>query len=166
MTLTQAYRSPMEGLPDEHMRMVGIISAHWEWVELILERALAEVMEHEFHRVALLAQNISFSSKCDLILIYARVFEVQAPETWKLFTLAIKDLREAYGARNEYVHAQWKRDRETQAWGKASVRTKGGKLAISDESVPIQKMYDAAQQIWDAGTNFTLLCRAHGVLLK
>jgi hypothetical protein len=155
----------MEGLPDEHMRMVGIISAHWEWVELILERAIAEIMEHQFSRVALLAQNISFSNKCDLVLVYARVFEEVEPDTWKQFTIAIRDLRAAYGGRNEFVHAQWKRDQATKSWGKASIRTKGGKLTILDEIVPIKNMQKVAEQIWDAGANFTLLCQMHGVLL-
>jgi hypothetical protein len=160
-----AYKSPME-LPDDHMRLVGIISAHWEWVELILERAIAEIMEHKFSRVALLTNEISFSSKCDLVLVYARVYEDADPETWKLFTLAIKGLRDAYSLRNAFVHAQWKRDATSKVWGKAVVRTKGGKLTISDEPVPIEDLEAAATAIWDAGNGFTVLCQMHGVLLQ
>jgi hypothetical protein len=158
------YQSPM-GLPDEQMRLVGIIAAHWEWVELILERALAEIMEHQFARVALLTNQVSFSDKCDLVLVYARVYETTDPTTWSLFTKAIVALRNGYSLRNQFVHAQWKRDRKTAQWGKASIRTKGGKLTISDELVDIKSLEQAAEQIWDAGNNFTLLCRAHGVLL-
>ena len=107
--------------------MVGIISAHWEWVELILERAIAEIMEHPFPRVALLTNSISFYTKCDLILVYARVYEKTEPDTWKQFTSAILALKTAYRGRNEFVHGMWKRDADTGVWGKAEVRTKGGK---------------------------------------
>jgi hypothetical protein len=40
------YRSPFEYLPDEHMRLVGIIAFHWETVDLTKQRAIAEVMNH------------------------------------------------------------------------------------------------------------------------
>jgi hypothetical protein len=159
-----AYKSPM-GLPDEHMRLVGIIAAHMEWIELVLERAIAEIMEHKFPRIALLSNLVSFSDKCDLILAYARVFEEPNPETWKLFTKSIESLRAAYSKRNEFVHAQWKRDITTQQWGKAVLRTKGGRFTITDLPVEITALEQAAQSIWDAGENFVALCRAHGVLL-
>jgi hypothetical protein len=158
-----AYKSPMDDLPDEHMRMVGIISAHWEWIELILERAIAEIMEHPFPRVALLTNSISFYTKCDLILVYARVYEESHPDIWKQFTAAIIGLKTAYRGRNEFVHGTWKKDSATKVWGKAEVRTKGGKLTISDEEIPIKRMEKVAQDIWDAGTNFTLLCQMQGV---
>jgi hypothetical protein len=38
-------------LSDEHMRLVGIIAAHWEHVDLILQRAVAEVMSLEWKDV-------------------------------------------------------------------------------------------------------------------
>jgi hypothetical protein len=48
------YQSPFGDIPDEYMRLVGIIAAHWERVELLLELAIARITQHEFHRVALL----------------------------------------------------------------------------------------------------------------
>jgi hypothetical protein len=75
------YQSPIGDTPDEHMRLVGIIALHWEWVEILLERAIADIMEHDFNRIALLTNNISFGDKCDLVLTYARVFEEPEPET-------------------------------------------------------------------------------------
>lgn len=74
------------------MRLLGIISAHWEWLEMVLERAIAEIMEQKYSRVALLTGNIGFYAKCDLILVYARVFEKENPDTWKVFTLTVKSL--------------------------------------------------------------------------
>ena len=159
-----AYKSPMDGLPDEHMRLVGIISAHWEYVELLLERAIAEVMGRKYSDIALLTGNIGFYQKCDLILVYARVFEEPEPETWKRFTGAIKELKDAYPDRNQYVHAKWKRDITTRAWGKSSIRTKGGKLTISDVSVQCEDLEKAAARIWNAAEAFLALCQEHGVL--
>ena len=95
------YQSPIAALPDEHMRMVGIISTHWEWVELILERAVAKVMEHDPNRVAALTTNIGFHQKCDLILAHARVFQQNDPPKWRVFTDCIESLRNAYAARNQ-----------------------------------------------------------------
>ena len=160
----ERYLSPMDGLPDEHMRMVGVISAHWEYLEILLERAIADTMGRDYYEVQLLTENVSFTNKCDLVLIYARPFEKTEPDEWKKFTLARAELKAAHGARNEYVHAQWKQDRTTKVWGKSSVRTKGGKLVISDNAVDIEDMNKAAQQIWDAAIKFLALCQSHGVL--
>jgi hypothetical protein len=89
------YQSPIP-LPDEHMRLLGIIAAHWEWIELILERAIAEVMEHKWSRVRLLTVDIGFRSKCDLLKVYARPFETEEPASWQEFNKIIKGLEEAY----------------------------------------------------------------------
>jgi hypothetical protein len=158
-----AYQSPM-GTPDEIMRLVGIIAAHMEWLELLLERAIAEIQEHDFYRVALLTNEISFSSKCDLILVYARVYEDKEPPLWKQFTVTIGKLRDAYSLRNAFVHAQWKRDIGTKQWGRAIVRIKGGKLTLSDEITELSELESAAQTIWDAGENFLRLCQSQGIL--
>jgi hypothetical protein len=162
--MKERYKSPMDGLPDEHMRMVGVISAHWEYLEILLERAIADIMGRNFYEVQLLTENISFTNKCDLVLIYARPFEKAEPDEWKKFTSAIADLKAAHGARNEYVHAHWKQDQKTNVWGKAGVRTKGGKLVVSDSAVDIEDMSKAAQQIWDAAVSFLALCQRHNVL--
>ena len=54
------YRSPFPALSDsdEHMRLVGIISAHWEFLDVTIQRALAEVMMHDYGRIAQLTENI------------------------------------------------------------------------------------------------------------
>jgi hypothetical protein len=154
----------MDSLPDEYMRLVGIIAAHWEWAELVLERAVAEVGMHDPDKVGLLTNEISFSSKCDLILAYARPFEDADPPTWKRFTLAIKRLRDAYSLRNAFVHAKWRHDRKTGEWGKSVVRVKGGKLSVYDASVELSELEHAAQETWDAGESFVNLCGEFGVL--
>ena len=38
------YESPMP-LSDDHMRLIGIIAAHWEAVDVTLQRAISEIME-------------------------------------------------------------------------------------------------------------------------
>ncbi len=157
------YKSPIP-LPDEHMRLVGIIAAHWEFIELILERVVAEVMEHEFSRVSLLTANIGFRSKCDLLMVYARPLETAEPTEWKAITQAVEALKKAYTARNTYVHAQWKIDQTTGAIGRTSARTAGGKLAIVDEETPVENLQKAAQQIWDAGENLMTVVQRYGIL--
>ncbi|WP_157100301.1 hypothetical protein [Rhodoplanes sp. Z2-YC6860] len=157
------YESPM-GIPDDIARLVGIIAAHMEWIELLLERAIAEIQEHDFYRIALLTNEVSLSSECDLILGYARVFEDKHQDIWKQFTGAIKQIRDAYSRRNEFVHAQWKRDKDTQKWGRAIVRIKGGKFTLSDEEIDIKELEAAANQIWNAGENFVKVLQDRGIL--
>jgi hypothetical protein len=41
-------------VPDEHLRMIGVIAAQWEWLERVIEETLANIMEHDFKRVVVL----------------------------------------------------------------------------------------------------------------
>jgi hypothetical protein len=93
-TAQDRYECPFP-VPEEHLRMVGVIAAQWEWIERVLERAIAGVMEHDYRRVAMFLANISFNDKCDLFLAHGRVFEESHPLEWKEITTAIKGLREA-----------------------------------------------------------------------
>ena len=72
------YHSPFP-LPDEHMRMLGIIATQWEWVEQLLGNAIAEIMEHKPDRVAILTANVGFHQKCDILKAYARTFQEDDP---------------------------------------------------------------------------------------
>jgi hypothetical protein len=156
------YQSPIASLPDEHMRMVGIISTHWEWIELILERAVAETMLHEPDRVAALTANVGFHQKCDIILAYANHFKADDAVQWKLFTKTIETLRNAYSVRNKFVHAKWKMVGDQI--NRTEILTRGGKFTITDEPCPIQELNLAAQQIADAGVAFVKLVQPFGVL--
>lgn len=157
------YECPIP-LPDEHMRLVGIISAQWEVIELTMEQAIAEISEHEFIRIAVLTTNIGFQSKSDLILMYARPFQDTDPQTWKAFTKNMDRLRAAYAERNKYVHAVWEPGQDGEPPVRASVRTSGGKLSIISEPVPIEALNAAAQQIWNAGELFRKLLQSFGLL--
>ena len=157
------YQSPRP-LPDEHMRLVGIISAHWEWVELILERAVAEVMQHQPHRVALLTSSISFHTKCDLLMIYARALEPYDPPGWKEFTAMMVDLKNAYSARNKFIHAKWIMKPPAADPYRIDVVTKGGKLTLIDEPTSTNELAQAAQEIFDAGERLTKWGRDQGIL--
>jgi len=131
--------------PDEHMRLLGIIAAHWETVEHLLGIAVAQVMEHEPGRVAILTANIGFHQKCDIILAYARHFKETDQPEWSKFNQTITTLKDAYSARNKFIHAKWHvvdgQIRRTE------VRTRGGKFTIADEPTPISEMNAVAQQI-------------------
>jgi hypothetical protein len=159
------YKSPHPQLPDEHMRLVGIISAHWEWVELILEVTVAEVMEHEFRRVQLLTSTMNFTNKSDLIKLYGRTaLETHDPEGWKELCLHLATLRAAYGLRNKYVHATWSFDRRTGEPIRTEVVFKGGKGRAWAELAPIAELNKAAQDMWDAGEAMIGFFRRYGML--
>lgn len=160
----EKYKSPIGEMPDEHMRMVGVISTHWEWVEMLLERAVAEIMEFEdFNRVAPLTTNITFHPKCDIILAYSRHFQTENPPEWAKFNNAITQLRNAYSKRNLYVHGKWKLEDGPRI---TEVRTRGGKFTIRDEKVDIQEMNAAAQEIINAGDAFLGVVQPYGVLAR
>jgi hypothetical protein len=156
------YRSPLP-LPDEHMRLLGIIATHWEWVELILSKAVAEVMEHDPNRVAILTANIGFHDKCDIILAYARFLRETDPDEWTKFTTTLKTLRDAYAVRNKFIHAKWKLVNDSEI-RRTEVRTRGGKFSIVDEPTPTTELSAAAQQIVDAGESFIALVQSYGIL--
>lgn len=157
------YESPFS-LPDEHMRLLGIIAAHWETVDYFLGRVVAGVMEHDYDRVALLVANIGFQQKCDLILAYARHFQKTDPPEWSKFTKVIETLRDAYSTRNKFIHAKWKMaDGEIR---RTEVRTRGGRFTIADEPTPISELNAAAQQIIDAGEAFVRLVEPYGIFRK
>src|SRR5947207_6751956 len=59
--------------------------------------------------------------------------------------------------RNQFIHAQWRRDKTTKEWGRSVVRTRGGKLTLLEETVLIGDMEKVAQEIWDAAEEFTQL---------
>jgi hypothetical protein len=157
------YQSPLP-LPGEHMRMLGIIATHWEWVEHLLSNAVAEVMEHDPDRVAILTANIGFHPKCDIILAYARHFQETDPAEWSKFTKTLQTLRDAYAARNKFIHAKWKlADGHIR---RTEVRTRGGKFTIADDPTPISELNAAAQQIVDAGEAFIELVQPYGIFRK
>jgi len=150
------YRSPF-GYPDEPMRLLGIIAAHWEAVELVLEVILARVMEHEHGRVALLTSHVSATNKLDLLTIYVReVYGKDDPKnpTWVEFNKIKARLNNAYGTRNKYVHGQWDFNKETGTLNRRDIRIKGGKLNLGGEEVTPQLMAADAQEITDAGEEF------------
>src|SRR5215831_7411266 len=111
------YHSPFP-LPDEHMRMLGIIATQWEWVEQLLGNAIAEIMEHKPDRVAILTANVGFHQKCDILKAYARTFQEDDPPAWSRFNQTITMLKDAYSARNRFIHAKWQLldDRGPNAW--------------------------------------------------
>jgi hypothetical protein len=155
------YHSPA-GFPDEHMRLVGIISAHWEWVELTLERTVAEAMDREYQEVGLLTENITFHALCDVLTIYSQPLETLRPDLWKEFSATLTDLKNAYSARNRYVHAKWRL--EQGGMRRSDLRTRQGKLRVVDEPVTEADLESAAKQIWSAGERLVRFAQACGLL--
>ncbi len=148
------YKSPIN-LPDGHMRLVGIIAAHWESVNLVLDGFVAFVTMNEIEKVTVLTKEMSFGNKINLILAYARQYKATNPEIWKEFTEAIDKVREANSHRNDYVHATWKvgcADEAPQRW---VLSLKNGKLKDEVLVVEIDELEKAAQYIYDAGQALT-----------
>ena len=155
------YRSPF-GLPDEHMRLVGIIAAHWEAIDLLLQRGVAEIMSRELHEVRLLTENLSVPAKLDLLVAHAR--DALPTAKFKSFNKAIKAVQEAYGKRNGYVHAKWDSENdETDPW-RITVRTRGGRISIIQKPTPIEELIEAAKELINAGDTLTATLQAYGLL--
>ena len=159
------YESPMS-LSDEHMRLVGIIAAHWEAIDITLQQALAEIMELEFDRVALLIRHISLGGKIDLLTIHARraLQEEGHKELWTEFNKTIEGIRDANDLRNQYVHSGWPQEDSDGSPTRASLNTKGGKLTVVYDPVPITKLENAADQIYKAGRTFLEFFQKFGLL--
>lgn len=156
------YVSPFN-LPDEHMRIVGIIAAHWECLDFMLQRAVAFVSMHDFYRVHLLTDNIGFRTKVDLLMAYARPFQDAEPDIWKEFTRAFDAVKTAYACRNAYVHAKWSVGQSPDLPTRNVARINGGKLVILSEPTPLSELEKAAQLIFDAGEQFVTLFQKMGM---
>jgi hypothetical protein len=154
------YKSPFL-LPDEHMRLVGIIAAHWESVDLILQRAVAEVMSMKFKDVRLLTENLLANAKFDLIIAHARALP---KDEFKAINKVIGLVKEAYGLRNAFVHAKWHSDGPSTVPWRFSVRTRGGRISIVQAPTHPSEMETAAEKIWAAGQTLTSILQQHGLL--
>src|SRR5262245_42666040 len=150
------YRSPMSHLSDAHMRMVGIISAHWEFLDVTIQRALAEIMLDKLSRLAPLTENIPFRSKMDLLMAYARCLQDEAPQLWAEFAKIDGEVQAAYGLRNKYVHARWKAGETPEVPIRVVTRTSGGRFTVAHEPTPISEMEDAAKALHEIGQKLTV----------
>jgi hypothetical protein len=158
------YKSPFLALPDEHMRLVGIISAHWEFLDVTIQRALAEVSMHDFARVAQFTENIPFGRKMELLMAYARPLQDAQPALWKGFTEINKDVLAAYGLRNRYVHARWKSGDIPELPSRVVTRSAGGRFNVADEPTCVCHMEDAAKAIHGTGQKLTTFFQTFGLL--
>ena len=158
----EPYKNP-HNIPDEHMRMVGIIAAQWEFIELTLERTIAEIMELDIDRVGVLTTNLGFQTKCDIILLHARPLKETDKPTWNRFTKAYEGLKKAQEIRSKFVHAVW-HPGENDIPIRNAVLTTGKKLTLDEEPTPIDELYVAAETIWENGEAFRRLMQEFGLL--
>lgn len=159
------YKSHID-LPDEYFRLIGIISAQWEYVEVALERAVAEIGGHKYSRVGLLTANLGFQTKADLIMAYGRALQTSKPAEWAALKKVLKGLKDAYTLRNTYVHAKWFMPKKKGSLPTRSVvRTKGGNLNIADVPTTTEQMAIAAENIHTAGDEFVKLMNSFALLL-
>lgn len=153
-------------LSDEHMRLIGIIAAHWEAVDATLQRAISDVMELPFDRAALLTGTVSFGDKINILMIYGRhaFKEENHKDLWKEFTGSIEDLRKANELRNTYVHSGWTAGDAPDLPIRSVVDIRRGKLTIIDRPTPITELESAAEQIYEAGETFSKFLQKFGLL--
>ena len=156
------YRSPF-GFPDEHMRLVGIIAAHWEAIDIILQRSVADAIAVPFHDVRLLTENLSVAAKIDLLTAKAR--DILPGDQFKDFNKILRLVLTAYGQRNAFVHAKWDANgSEPEKPWRISVRTKGGRISIIQKPTPIDELEAAIERIDEAFAQLMTLLNKHGLL--
>jgi hypothetical protein len=153
------YESPLN-LPDEHMRLVGIIAAHWEAFDIVIQRSVAEVLSLKFDDVIMLTESLSPTAKLDILLTHARELP---KEEWKRFERTLARTKKAYSLRNAYVHSKWVGETDELPI-RISLRTRGGKLVTVNEPVEMSDLVRTAQEIHEAGEQFTLLFQEYGLL--
>lgn len=157
------YVSPMK-LSDEHMRLVGIIAAHWETIDLILTRVVAEAMSFKYEDVGILVSNISFETKCNLLMASGRPLQNNDPANWKKFTAILECIRSSNRTRNTYVHAQWFPLEQGEVPIRSTMRVERGKIKIADEPTPISDLENAAQEIHQTAEKLTEFFQDFGLL--
>jgi hypothetical protein len=174
LSIMPKYESPMN-LQDEHMRLVGIIAAHWEYCDALIQRALREIMSLDSEaRVELLTQNISLEKKFDLISIHVYALleairkdpesPLNAKAIEKSYTSTIEDIRSVNKLRNTFVHAGWLFNDETKEMERHSVTTTKKHLDVTSDPVPTSELESAAQQIYAAGAKLVDFFQPFGFL--
>ncbi|CAA2141822.1 hypothetical protein [Hyphomicrobium sp. ghe19] len=160
-----SYTSPYSFLPDEHMRLVGIIAFHWEAVDLSLQRAVAEITMTDCGGIAILTDMIGFRSKTEIIMAYARQFQSGDPLKWKEFVSALEGVKDAYTLRNKFVHARWIDGPDTTRPLRVDFRLSGGRLKQEEVPTEIGELYAAATAIFNAGGAMTTCLWKCGLML-
>lgn len=158
------YRSPFTYLPDDHMRLVGIIASHWETLDVALQRAIAEVQGSSLEKLGLLTDNLSFRAKLDFLMSYARHLQTDDKPLWQEFMNVMKSVEKANTLRNTYVHAKWLEGVTPSLPKRAVVNVRGGRFNLCDEPTPIAELESAAQYIVAAGEQFLTFFQKFGVM--
>lgn len=70
----------------------------------------------------------------------------------------------AYGQRNAHVHAKWHHNGSdpNKPW-RFAVRTKGGKISITQTPTELSELEAAATQIWDAREELIQILKSYGM---
>ena len=156
------YQSPFN-FPDEHMRLVGIIAAHSECLNLIIEKAVAYVTMNKQSQVQLLTSHLGLSQKLDILTAYFQQFRGSDDGQWKESVEVFKTIRKAIDLRNEFVHARWLMEEPAIAPHRLVIRIKSGKLIEKFEKVEHQQLEDVADFIHNTGEKLTQLLLKIGI---
>lgn len=149
----EKYKSPF-GLPDEEMRLLGIIAAHFEHLEVFLEMAIAKVARHELSRVAIYTNSLSFTTKLDILTTHVReVFQIMRKDerVWNEYKNHLDRLNKAAANRHKYIHSKWVVDEKTGKLKRHKLRTKGGKIKADMDEVTSEELVTVASEINDCG---------------
>lgn len=160
--MNKRYISPM-GLPDEHMRLIGIIAAHWEYVGLVIQKAISEITVHDFDRIRLFTEGMTFESRLDLVVAYARVLETEDKAEFKELNAILEEIRAVGRLRNEYVHAAWNTADGNDPFLRAVVSTRGGRFRIEDVPTTVEELAAVAERIVTAGNRFVAFHHRFGM---
>jgi hypothetical protein len=158
------YESPL-GYPNEHMRLLGLIAAHWELVDFCLERLIARVMDFDPITVALYTANIDFNRKLDLLTAHVRdgCDRGEYQDLWKEYNKLHARLINAQAARNDFVHSKWRLDAETGEFKRIKLKTRGGKFKITDVAVSTEELEAAVREIVNIGNDVVTFFKKQGI---
>lgn len=156
------YQSPFN-LPDEHMRLVGIIAAHSEFLNLIIEKAVAFVTMNKQSQVQLLTSHLGLSQKLDILTAYFQQYRGRDDGQWKESVEVFEAIRKASALRDEFVHARWLMEEQAIAPLRLVIRIKSGKLIEKSEKIEHQQLEDAADFIHKTGEKLTKLLLKIGI---
>jgi len=156
------YESPIMKLPDEHMRLVGIIAAHWEYATALINRVVQEIMGLPEERVKLLTQEVGMEKKFNLISIQVHSVIKQAKEDpkspidaadlEKRLNSLLEQLRSSGRLRNTYVHAAWVFNDDTKQLERHSAQAGKKRLEVTSDPISEAELADAADEIYEAAS--------------
>lgn len=150
--------------PDAFHHAVGQVVVFWAGIEAQMEFLILAHQEIRPETGLLLTANLGYHSKMDLLKLFLK--DIPRPADVGELKGLIERIGKAYPKRNGVAHAVWAPTKDDKVVMRMGIRTKGGKLATINELVPVDSIYDTADEIRIIGRDLDSFVRRYREVIE